>query len=273
MTDTIDMTSQRVAIKESGPTAAGRRKRRRLPLALISVVGGFLLWEAALAVFEVSEFALVPPSKIVGEFVVVIRDGLIWEHLRVSVLAFVLGFGMSAALAIPLGLFAGTSRPFGEIASPWIAGLYATPMIALAPLLIISLGFGIEAKMAVVTFACFFPMVINTISGVKAVEGSLLDVSTAFGATRAETFRKILLPGSVPFIMAGLQLAVGRGVVGLVVADLFGSRAGLGLFLLNSAQAFNIARVFVAALTLSMLGVLFTALLRLMESRMLRWRP
>ena len=129
MTDTIDMTSQRVAIKESGPTAAGRRKRRRLPLALISVVGGFLLWEAALAVFEVSEFALVPPSKIVGEFVVVIRDGLIWEHLRVSVLAFVLGFGMSAALAIPLGLFAGTSRPFGEIASPWIAGLYALSLI------------------------------------------------------------------------------------------------------------------------------------------------
>lgn len=273
VTDTIDISPPSVAQDTAAPHAPAGRRRRRPPLSLLSVIGGFLLWEAALAVFEVSEFALVPPTQIIGEFVVVIRDGLIWEHLRISVLAFLFGFAVSAALAIPLGLIAGSSRTFGELASPWIAGLYATPMIALAPLLIIALGFGIQAKMAVVAFACFFPMVINTISGVKAVEGSLLDVSTAFGATRSETFRKVLLPGSVPFIMAGLQLAVGRGVVGLVVADLFGSRAGLGLFLLNSAQAFNIARVFVAALTLAMLGVLFSAVLRTIEGRMLRWRP
>lgn len=273
MSDTIDIT-QRPVVTEAKPVLPIRGKpRRRAPLSLLSVIGGFLLWEGALAVFEVSEFALVPPSQIIAEFVVVVRDGLIWEHLRISLFAFLLGFGVSAALAIPIGLVAGTSRTIGELAAPWIAGLYATPMIALAPLLIISLGFGVEAKMAVVAFACFFPMVINTISGVKAVEGSLLDVSIAFGATKGETFRKVLLPGSVPFIMAGLQLAVGRGVVGLVVADLFGSRAGLGLFLLNSAQAFNIARVFVAALTLAMLGVLFSALLRAIENRMLRWRP
>lgn len=275
MSDITDITQPSVVAEVAAvpDTTRSKKRRRRAPVSLISVIGGFLLWEAALVVFEVSEFALVPPSQIAGEFIVVVRDGLIWEHLRISLLAFVLGFGVSAALAIPVGLVAGTSRTIGELASPWIAGLYATPMIALAPLLIISLGFGVEAKLAVVAFACFFPMVINTISGVKAVEASLLDVSIAFGATKAETFRKVLLPGSVPFIMAGLQLAVGRGVVGLVVADLFGSRAGLGLFLLNSAQAFNIARVFVAALTLAMLGVLFSALLRAIENRILRWRP
>jgi len=248
-------------------------RRVRVPRAVISIVVGLAIWEAVVRMFDISSFALVPPSEIVREFRVVIEQGLLWEHLQISLHSLILGLSLSALIAIPLGLAAGTFRAMREYTDPWILALYATPMVAFAPLIIISLGFGVQAKTAVVAFACFFPIVINTTAGVRAVDKDLIEVGTAFKASHWESFRWIALPGAAPFIFAGLRLAVGRGVVGLVVADLFGARAGLGLFLLQSSQSFNISRVFVAASVLAILGVTFTFLIAQIERRTLRWRP
>ena len=265
MSSQIDIEPQR---------AAGRGiPRVRVPRAVLSVIGGLILWEAVVRIFDISGFALVPPTEILEEYRVVLRENLLWEHLQVSLKSLTLGFALATLLAVPLGLASGVSRPIREYVDPWITLLYATPMVAFAPLLIISFGFGVQAKMSVVAFACFFPIIINTSAGVRAVDKNLLEVGSSFGASRWEQFRWILLPGSTPFIFAGLRLAVGRGVVGLVVADLFGARAGLGLFLLQSSQAFNVARVFVAASVLALLGVVFTVALQLVERRLLRWRP
>lgn len=235
------------------------------PHPVISVVAGILLWELAVRLLDPNPLVIVAPTAIVQELVSVMQSGTLWEHLIISLQAFAIGYVGCALLLIPIGLLIGSSDLLHSYASPWISGLYATPIIALAPIVIIAFGFGLASKIGVVALMVAFPVLINAVAGAKTVRGELKEVGVVFNAGPVEQFARVILPGSVAFILTGLRLAIGRGLVGVIVADLFGAKAGLGLLLLESAQRFRTDRLYVVVIILAVLGVALTAIVAKLE--------
>jgi NitT/TauT family transport system permease protein len=228
---------------------------------------GLLLWEFAVVMFQPSRLVIVAPSEIGRRLVVMVTDGTLWPDLSISLAAFAIGYTVAAAVAIPLGLIIGSSTHWQIWSRPWISGLYATPLIGLAPLFVVIFGYGLAAKVAVAICLAVFPILINTIAGARAVGKDFTELATVFGADRTEMLRRILLPGSMPFIMTGLRLAVGPGLIGVVVADLFGATAGLGLSLQRSANEFDTAGIYAVTLLLAVLGIALTGIIEIFERR------
>jgi ABC-type nitrate/sulfonate/bicarbonate transport system permease component len=240
---------------------------KNIPYGLVSILAGLLLWEVLVRSFQPSRLIIVAPSEILVRLAEMIHTGEIWRDLSISLQAFGIGYGLAAAVAIPLGLAIGASPLVHKWANPWVNALYATPIIGLAPLLIIIFGFGLTAKVAVVIALVIFPILINTVSGARAVGADHKELAVVYKASRIETFVRVLFPGSIPFILTGLRLAVGRGLIGVVVADLFGASAGLGLNLQRSAQAFNTVDIFAVTVLLATLGILLSGVLEYFERR------
>lgn len=265
---------------DQGPTPApaaraGRlsaAKRRSLVRGFISVAIVLAAWEAAVRIFEPSTVIIVAPSALPPAFWALAETGELWTHFRVSMKQFLLGYVLASALAIPLGLWMGASRRAHDYGDPWLTALYATPNVALAPLFIIWLGFGDTSHIAIIALVAFFPVIINTIDGVHAVERDLREVGIAFRANKREVFALVDLPGAMPYIFTGLRLAMARALVGIVVADLFGAQAGLGYLILTSAQLFATADVFVGVLILAALGVGLTWMLRALQKKLTPWQ-
>lgn len=238
----------------------------------IAVVAVFALWEVAVRVLEPSTVIIVGPSSIAVSFAELVASGELLVHFSVSMTQFAMGYLLAVVIAIPLGLFMGASRRAHDYGDPWLTALYATPSVALAPLFVVWLGFGDVAHVAIIALVAFFPVIINTIDGVHAVERDLREVGIAFRASRREVFSRIDLPGSLPYIFTGLRLALARALVGIVVADLFGAQAGLGYLILTSSQLFQTGKVFVGVIVLAALGVGFTWGLRVLQKKLTPWQ-
>lgn len=253
-------------------TDSSRKKqhRNKIPYGLLSILSGLALWEILVRVIEPSRLIIVAPSEILARLFEMIVTGEIWPDLSVSLQGFAVGYILAAAVAIPLGLAIGASPLLYKLANPWVNALYATPIIGLAPLFIIIFGFGLTSKIAVVIALVIFPILINTVSGARAVGIDHKELAIVYKANRFETFTRVLFPGSTPFILTGLRLAVGRGLIGVVVADLFGASKGLGLNLQRSAQAFNTVDIFAVTLLLAFLGIASSAALEYFERRAYR---
>lgn len=250
------------------PDAARRLSLRR---GVISVVVGLLAWELAVRVFRPSQLVLVGPSSIGAAFWRLTIHGELLRDLSVSMRQFGIGYLLAAAIAVPLGLFLGANRRAHDYGEPWLTSLYATPSVALAPLFIVWLGFGDLTHVCIIAIIAFFPIIINTIDGVRGIDRDLQEVGFAFRANRREVFSRIDLPGAMPAIFTGLRLALARALVGIVVADLFGAQAGLGYLILTSSQLFQTADVFVGVLVLAALGILLTSGLRALQRRLTPW--
>lgn len=166
-----------------------------------------------------------------------------------------MGLAIALVLGIAVGARLGTGRRLSEFLNPWVTVLYTVPVIALAPLFILSLGIGMKAKVVVVVVASFFPLAMNTRTGIQSVDPGLHEVCRAFRASKAETFRYLLLPGAVPYVLTGVRLALGRGLISLVFADLFGATAGLGYLILSSEQNVETGNVYVAIVLLALIGL------------------
>jgi NitT/TauT family transport system permease protein len=154
---------------------------------------------------------------------------------------------------------------------PWVSGLYATPIIALAPLFILWTGIGIWSKILVVVSLVLFPVAINTEAGLRTTSERLIEMLRSFDATPRQIFMKVSLPSAMPFILAGLKLGIGRGLIGVVVGELFGSRAGLGQLISQSAETFNMPNLFAAVVILAVAGIVMTAGFDWIERRLVPW--
>jgi NitT/TauT family transport system permease protein len=201
------------------------------------------------------------------------NSGDIWEDLSVSGQEFGLGFALAIIVGIPFGLLMGWYRKFNYVFDPFVAAGNATPRVALTPLLIIWLGIGIWSKVALVFLGGVFPIILNTESGVRALDETLLRAARSFGANDRQIFRTIALPGSVPFILSGIRVGLGRALVGIVVGELLGSVAGVGHTIAFASQMFQTDRMFVGVLILTVFGVLLTNLLNRLEHTFDAWRP
>jgi NitT/TauT family transport system permease protein len=251
-----------------------KREKRRLHLPVagtISVVAGLLIWEFVSRVVVANALFLAAPTQIGGAIVALAQTGELWRHLGISSAEFALGYAIASVLGIVAGLAMANSAIVKRAMTPWVSGLYATPTIALAPLFILWFGIGIWSKVLIVVLVVFFPVAINTEAGLRTTSERLIEMLRSFGATPRQIFFKVALPSALPFILAGLKLGIGRGLIGVVVAELFGSRAGLGRLISASADSFNMPDLFAGVVVLAVAGILMTAGFGWLETRLVPW--
>lgn len=256
-------------------TGAGLRLvagvRRHYLASTLSVVGGLALWEVISRFFVANALFLAAPSQIAIAIYHLGRTGQLWRDIEISAAEFAFGYVIACVLGVALGLAMAASVTAKQSLQPWVSGLYATPIIALAPLFILWFGIGIWSKVIVVISLVIFPVAINTKSGLRTTSERLIEMLRSFGATSRQIFVKVSLPSAVPFILAGLKLGIGRGLIGVVVAELFGSRAGLGNLISQSADAFNMPELFAGVVILAFAGIVMTAGFGKLEQRLVPW--
>jgi NitT/TauT family transport system permease protein len=265
------MTAVQRAVESRGE-GAKPKGWRRVPLAgVLSVVGGLVLWELVSRYLVANALFLAGPLQIMGAIVQLAATGELWRHIGISAAEFALGYLIASVLGVICGLAMAESDVAKRVMQPWISGLYATPTIALAPLFILWLGIGIWSKVLVVITLVLFPVTINTEAGLRTTSERLIEMLRSFGATPQQIFFKVSLPSALPFILAGLKLGIGRGLIGVVVAELFGSRAGLGRLISASADAFNMPDLFAGVVVLAAAGIALTAGFSAIERRLVPW--
>jgi len=239
---------------------------------LLSLLIAAVIWEAAARLFVNNPLFFAPLSAVLEKTGELWGSGELLKDMITSFQEFAIGFLVASALGILVGMVMAGSETVRDFVDPWVSMLYSTPTIALAPLLILWFGIGLTSHVAVVVLVVVFPVLINTFAGLANTDQHLIEVARSFGATPAQLFSKIRFPGALPFIVAGLRQGVARGLVGVVVAELFGAKAGLGFLILNSAQTFDTAGLFVGVLILAAAGVISVELVKLVERRMAPWR-
>jgi ABC-type nitrate/sulfonate/bicarbonate transport system permease component len=241
-------------------------------LPIVSIVGFLVLWEITGSYLITQRIILVPVSEIVLDLWVWTSSGEIVPDLQASLLELVVGYGIAVVVGILIGLLIGLSRVVDAMLSPLVTGLYSIPALALTPLFIIWLGIGLWSKVALIFLVSVFPILMNTTAGIREVDRGHLDVVRSFGATWHQTVAKVSLPSAIPYIAAGLRLGVGRAVVAIFVAELFGARAGIGRAISIAASTFDTARLYSAILVLAALGIVAVALLGRVERLVAPWR-
>lgn len=239
--------------------------------AAASVIAGLALWEIAGRFLVQNKLFLATPLQAIEKIGLTIASGELQRHAWISAQEFLIGFVAASVAGILIGLYMARSERTAAALNPWVSGIYATPTVAIAPLFILWFGIGIWSKVAVVISLVVFPVIINTEVGIRSADKQLIEMVRAFGATQAQIFWKVSLPAATPFILAGLRLGVGRGLIGVVVGELFGARGGLGFMIVQAAEVFDMPLLFAGILVLAAAGILLTAAFRALERRLVPW--
>ncbi len=246
----------------------------RVRYGLIGFVVVLPLWEAVVQFGLVKRVTLSSPSLILeAAWEDLLINGTLWPHLFQSSQQFVLGLGLALITGVPLGLALGLFRRLNYFLDPWLSAIYATPTIALVPLIVLVLGLGLESKIFIVWLEAIFVIVVTTMVGVRAAEARYLDLAKSFRASRWLTFTSVIVPSSFPYILTALRLGTTRALVGVVVAEFFAANKGLGFFINFSGTTLRTDRVMLGVIILGLLGVVMGEGIRRIERRFEKWRP
>jgi ABC-type nitrate/sulfonate/bicarbonate transport system permease component len=260
-----------------------------LILGTIAVISALVLWEGfgqgwwadmlrpllgpASTRFELKPIFISSPTRIAQEaFRMFFLTGEIWKDLGWSSFEFALGLALALAIGCPLGFFAGWYRRFAYAVEPLLAALNATPQVALLPLLVLWLGTGLATRVLIIGLLAVMPITINALAGVRTADARLIRVARSFGAGKWLLFRSIILPASLPFLLTGVRLAVGRAMIGIVVGEIYGSAAGIGMMINQAGSRFETDKVFVGVLTMAAAGIALIEVVRGIERRFEAWR-
>jgi len=213
------------------------------------------------------------PSLIWKAAVQLFTSGEIWNDLRVSGIEFGWGYILSVVVGVPFGIACGWYKRFAYVCDPFVNAMNATPRVALLPLVIIWLGIGILSKVGIIFLGAVFPILINARDGVKTTPYNLLTAARSFGATEWQIFRSVVLPSTLPFILTGLRLGVGRALIGVMVGELYAATAGIGFMITVAGATFQTDKVFVGVLIFALSGMIAMELLTKLEARFDKWRP
>jgi sulfonate transport system permease protein len=252
--------------------AAARRRRRQrqiVALRLASLAVVLAVWQ----VFggDINPVLFTTPVAVGKAAREMIASGELWTYLAPSLVVLLYGMSLAIVFGIVLGLLLARFWVLDIALGVYVTFLYSTPSIALVPLIVLWVGFDTLSKTLILFFFAFFPMVINTYQGVKNVDAKLLEVGHAFRCSEWQLWSNIVLPGALPFIITGLRLAVGRGLIGMVFADLYTAISGIGYLIVRSASTYRVDKMFVPIVVLGLLGVTLTGLVRLLERRIAPW--
>ena len=200
-------------------------------------------------------------------------SGEIYNDLRVSGIEFAWGYFLSAVVGVPFGIACGWYKRCAYIFDPFINAMNATPRVALLPLVIIWLGIGILSKVGIIFLGAVFPILINARDGVKTTPYNLLTAARSFGASEWQIFRSVVLPSTVPFIITGLRLGVGRALIGVMVGELYAATAGIGFMITVAGATFQTDKVFVGIVIFATTGMICMEILNRLETKFDTWRP
>ncbi len=253
--------------------ARARRFRLADHLSLVrsaSVFGAILLWEFFGR--AVNPLFLSYPSAIARAAVQLVGAGQFPQQALNSLQVYFVGLAGALVVGIVVGLLMGRYRLAEYILDPFVYALDATPRVALIPILLLWFGLGPPAKIAVVFLSGVFPVLMNTFSGVRTVSAGLVEVGRAYGAREGKIFTKIIMPASLPFIMAGVRLAVGRALIGIITAEMFAAVTGLGALLIRYSSALATDKFFVPVIFLALLGMILTRAVEFLEKRFAPWK-
>ena len=266
------------------PAASARRPRRARLLASARVRSALLLiallgsWEAAVRLFKVPRY-LVPP---VSDIAVALWRGLatgpmakdgFWYHGGVTLAEIVLGFLIGSGVGLAIGIVVSQMPRLEALLEPYVAALQSVPKVAVAPIIVVWLGFGIGSKVMIICLLTFFPVLVTSVAGFKAVDPDRVDLLRSLSATPWQIFSKAKFPGALPYIFAGLNMAAAFSVVGAVVGEFVGAQAGLGVLILQMEAQADTGGSFAVCVVLSAIGILLTAVLRRVQRRVLHWMP
>jgi len=239
------------------------------PLATISVI--FVIWEIIGQMGLISPFMFSWPSKIGVETWIFMADGSLFNHLYISGIEMGIGFTMGL-IGIPIGLCLGYWRKLELSFDPIITALYTTPIVALTPLFVIWFGFETLSKIMMVFTMAIFPIIINTMSGVKTTDASLIKAARSYGASQYQLFTEVILPSTLAFIVTGIRLAIGRALIGVVVAEMLAANKGIGFAIRHASELFRTAEYLGYVGVLMFSSVLLTQLLKVVERKIAPWR-
>ena len=263
------MAETRVAVENRARFLARREHRALRVLALVGVV---VLWEGFSRLGWVPVLFLPSPIGVLAEARDMIVSGELFVHLGASLERLVLGFVIGGGLGVVVGIVVGFFSVAEAIGTPLIAATFPIPKIALLPLLILWLGLGEPSKVAVIALGVFFPMAINTYTGVRQADPLLVRAAVSFGARRASVIRKVILPSALPMIFAGLRLGAGTALLLLVAAEMIAVESGIGFLVLHAGNLMATTKLMVGIVVLSLLGVLSHWGLNALERRAIPWQ-
>jgi NitT/TauT family transport system permease protein len=268
-----DQQTPRKSVPAPQPTF-GERVREVIAspnaVRLVSVLVFFAVWEFYGR--RMDPIFMAPPSAIFSAFIELVQNGALKKALIESLWPFAVGMTLTVVIGISLGIAIAQWRTVEYILDPFINALYAVPRIALVPLIILWAGLGFGGKVTILVSVAIFPITVNTYAGIRDVRGSMLEIGRAYGATEWQIFSKITMPAAVPFIMAGIRLSVGLAIIGIIVAEFFTAISGLGGMIVEYANVFATAKLFVPIIVIALVGVVLTELVMWLERRLSRWR-
>jgi NitT/TauT family transport system permease protein len=250
-----------------------RLPSERFLYGAVGFVAILALWEVVSVLGVVKKSLLSSPTLIWTTATQEFGSGAIWPHITTSLSEWAIGFAIALAIGIPVGLGIGLFRRVYYLLDIWMSAVYATPTVALVPLIILVFGIGLESKVVVVVLNTIFEVIVSTSIGVKTVESRYLDTSRSFGASRWLTFRSVILPSTVPFILTGVRIGTGRALVGVVVAEFLAANQGIGFYIIFAGTVLNTSKVMLGLILLGVFGVLVGELVRILERRVEAWRP
>lgn len=243
-------------------------------LGTIAVAIFLIVWELVGNVFQwINPMFMSAPSLIFKAGYEMFRTGEIYHDLYVSGVEFLGGYFLAAVVGIPFGIMTGWYKRMSYIFDPFVNALNATPRVALLPLVIIWLGIGILSKVGIIFLGAVFSILINTRDGVKTTPVNLLNAARSFGASEWMVFKTVVVPSTIPFILTGLRLAVGRALVGVLVGELYAATAGIGFMITVAGATFQTDKVFVGVGIFALSGMIGIELLTKVERRFDKWRP
>ncbi len=251
-----------------------QKLKRRPEIVLVPVVFVLVIatWEWLVRAFNVSEFVLPAPSVICTALYRGFQSGLFWQGLKATLTAILGGYAIAAVLALALGTLISQIRILEVTFYPYIVAFQTVPKVAIAPLIVMWVGFGIESKIAIAAAVSFFPMLVNDIVGLKATDPEKIDLMRSLNASRLKIFYMVQLPEALPYIFAGLNIGIVLAVLGAIVGEFVGAKQGLGYLIMQMNYNLDIAGVFAVLVILAVLGIILNFVVVAARRRLIFWR-
>ena len=265
--DTAQATAQ-----DAAPRMSFAGQHRNLLLGCLSVLGFFVAWQAVFLVVPFNKLFISKPDLIAESLVELIGSGDLFRDLAVSAVPFLYGFVSAAIIGVAIGIVMGWRVRVGYALDPLMTVFYASPLVALAPLVIVFFGVGVSGKALIIFLLSVFPFIFNAHAGVRAVDPLLINVVRSLGGSEKDLYLKVIVPSVLPYIIAGARIAVGRGLIGILVGEFFAASEGIGYAIARYGDLFALDKMFACILVIMMIAVVMTEGIRWAERSAFPWR-
>jgi NitT/TauT family transport system permease protein len=276
--DPPDLTADSLAAAGSGVATTRARGRIRRPAIKfvrrsVAIVVFLLLWELLPRYGPLDPVFVPPLSEVIGAWWTLLTNGVLAEHTAASLQRSAIGFLLAVAIGVPLGLLLGWYHRLAQLLDPLLELFRNTAPLALLPVFVLILGIGETSKVSLVLYACVWPILLNTVSGVRHVDPLLIKSARSLALDQRALFTKVILPAALPAVFTGIRLAAAYSILILIAAELAGAKAGLGYLINYSQSNFQIPNMYAGIITISIIGVGINGLLLRLERRLTGWQP